>query len=73
MRCVSVKLVTWRPAIVKLVTVKLVTGRPAIVKFVTVKLVTGRAAIVKYGLWYNGLVYPVGLLTFFLQAILYLG
>jgi hypothetical protein len=55
------------------VTVKLVTGGPAIVKLVTVKLVTWRPAIVKYGLWYSGLVYPVGLLTFFHQAILYLG
>jgi hypothetical protein len=63
MRSVSVKLVTRRPAIVKFVTVK----------FVTVKFVTGRPAIVKYGLWCSGLVYPVGLLTFFHQAILYLG
>jgi hypothetical protein len=68
MRSVSVKLVTRRPAIVKFVTVKFVT-----VKFVTVKFVTGRPAIVKYGLWCSGLVYPVGLLTFFHQAILYLG
>jgi hypothetical protein len=73
-----VKLVTRRPAIVKFVTVKFVTVKFVTVKFVTVKFVTvkfvtGRPAIVKYGLWCSGLVYPVGLLTFFHQAILYLG